>query len=484
MNILTTNSDKVVPRQSTMLPFLVVGSLYRLLQAVRIHQDNNQLVLTGALGFSRDVANVLVESGEATIQMQRGQLFFQGNKVTSNADTAHLILNLQLLFEKLGLGGIRLLKESASIPTLDLAAAFRLFIWALKRQNPFEELTQKLVETKVFWLELISPLEDTLVEPTEGEKDQALKTYGVALTSLKDVGRKVSAQKKSGVGKIIRVVQKMVDMIMDDEKIFLGLSTIRDYDDSIYTHSINVSILTMTIGFRIGLSRKVIHRLGVCGMFYDFGKLSIPKEVLHKHGKLNQGEIDLVHMHPHVGVRQIVQLNAAREMKVYSLLSSFEHHLRYDRSGYPKTNDYKKHPSMFGRILAIADVYVALTSYRPYRPYILSPDSAIGVMMEGSGQEFDPILLKIFVNMMGAYPLGTLLQLDSNELALVVDSPSGIASDRPRVMILQSDGKGGFNKKNTVDLAERHKETGDFLRNIVSSMNAAVYGIQPMEFLF
>lgn len=485
MNSPLANTNPETSRQGSMLPFLVVGSLYRLLQAVRIHQNNNQLVLTGAMGFSRDVAPVLAEAGEVTIQMQRGQLFFQGNKVISTADTAHLIHNLQLLFEKLGLGGIRLLKDAATVPTPDLAAAFRLFVWALKRQDPFEELTAKLVEAEVFWLELLNPSEEIALaaQPVEGKKDQALKTYGVALTSLQSIGRKVSAKKKSGVGKVIRVVQKIVDMILEDEKILLGLSTIRDYDDSIYTHSINVSLLAMTLGYRIGLSRKVVHRLGVCGMFYDFGKLSIPKEVLHKHGKLDPDEIAMVHMHPHVGVRQIVQLNAAREMKVYSLLSSFEHHLRYDRSGYPQTGS-QGHPSMFGRILAIADVYVALTSYRPYRAYTLSPDSAIGVMMEGVGQEFDPGLLKVFVNMMGAYPIGTLLQLDSNELALVVDSPSGIASDRPRVLILQADGKGGFSKTKIVDLAERHGESGDFLRNIVSSMNAAVYGIQPMEFLF
>lgn len=485
MNELDDNLS-TVHQQGSMTSIMVLGSMYRLLQTVRIHQDNNKLVLSGARGFSRDVARVLVDSGEATIQMQRGQLFFQGNRVVARADAVHLVHNLQQLFDNLGISGIRLLGEAASIPPQDLAATFRLFMWGLKRQNPFEELTNKLIESGVFWMELLSPSEEVpVIEATEETKDQAIRTYGVALASLKSIGKKVASRKKSGVGKIVRVVQRVVDMIMEDEKVVLGLSTIRDYDDSIYTHSINVSILAMTLGYRIGLSRKVVHRLGICGMFYDFGKLSIPKEVLHKYGKLSKDELAVIHMHPHVGVRQIVQLNAARETKVYSLLASFEHHLRYDRSGYPESVGSESHPSMFGRILAIADVYVALTSYRPYRAYTLSPDSAIGVMIEGSGHEFDPLLLKVFVNMMGVYPIGTLLQLDSNELAMVIDTPSGgAAEDRPRVLILQADGKGGFSKKEIRNLAERHKETGEFVRNIISSMNAAVYGIQPMEFLF
>jgi len=171
-------------------------------------------------------------------------------------------------------------------------------------------------------------------------------------------------------------------------------------------------------------------------------------------------------------------------MKAYSLLSSFEHHLRYDRSGYPQNEGWLTPVSNFGRILAIADVYVALTSYREYRPYTLSPDSALSVMVEASGLEFDPVLLKVFVNMMGAYPIGTLLQLDSNQIALVVDNPGGVASDRPSALILKPDGKGGFSKDEYIDLEEQEQDTGKYKWNIVSSMNPVVYGIQPMEFLF
>ena len=191
----------------------------------------------------------------------------------------------------------------------------------------------------------------------------------------------------------------------------------------------------------------------------------------------------LIHQHPNAGVNQIVQLNAAREMKVHSLLSSFQHHLKYNLTGYPQ-RDWREPLHLFGRIIAIADTYVALTSYRPYRAYTLSPDSALGVMLEGTGKDFDPVLLKMFVNMLGTYPIGTLLQLDTGHLALVADSPEETNPDRPKVIILEPDNKGGFIKKETVDLAEKEKLTGKYLRNIISSMNPSVYRIQPMEYLF
>jgi HD-GYP domain-containing protein (c-di-GMP phosphodiesterase class II) len=464
---------------------MLVGSFYRLLQSLRIHQENNQLVLAGAQDFSRDAALLLADYEEAIILMQRGQLFFQGDKVPTRPETVNLLHNLQLFFGKFGMSGIRLYKESAAVAPRDLAATFRLFILAANKPDPFAALTEKLIESGVFWLEILRPSAEVLpVTIGDTLQDQALGTYGMTLAALKDIGKKVTNKKRSGVGKIIRMVQKITDLIREDENLFLCLSTIRDYDDSIYAHSLNVSLLSMTLGYRIGFSRKVVHRLGICGMFYDFGKLSMPREVLHKHAKLNQEEVALVHMHPQMGVRRIVQLNAARKIKAYSLLSSFEHHLRYDRSGYPQNEGWTSPVSTFGRILAIADVYVALTSYREYRPYTLSPDSAINVMVEGSGREFDPVLLKVFINMMGAFPIGTLLQLDSNQLALVVDCPSVVDSDRPRILILKPDGKGGFTRDEYLDLAERDQETGAFTRNIVSSMNPVVYGIQPMEFLF
>jgi HD-GYP domain-containing protein (c-di-GMP phosphodiesterase class II) len=181
-------------------------------------------------------------------------------------------------------------------------------------------------------------------------------------------------------------------------------------------------------------------------------------------------------------VRQIIKLRASRDLKAKILLPPFEHHLKYDLSGYPQT-DQKRPVSLFGRILAIADVFDAMTSPRIYRPEVISPDRALGLMLEKAGKDFDPILLKVFINMLGTYPVGTVLQLDTKELGLVVDMPKEGDPTRPQVMLLVDDKQGGFGRGKVVSLAERNPDTGEFRRNFVKSYHPSTFGIQPAEFL-
>jgi len=156
--------------------------------------------------------------------------------------------------------------------------------------------------------------------------------------------------------------------------------------------------------------------------------------------------------------------------------------MKYDLSGYPKTKR-KKPVSLFGRIITIADVFDAITSPRIYRKSAFSPDQALNRMLGGSGTDFDPILLKIFINMLGVYPIGSLLELDTGELGLVMDSGEKIDGARPMVVLLVADGQGGYTKEGGADLAERDAQSGAFRRNIVKSIHPSTQGIQPAEFL-
>ncbi len=106
----------------------------------------------------------------------------------------------------------------------------------------------------------------------------------------------------------------------------------------------------------------------------------------------------------------------------------------------------KKPLTLFGKIISIADKYDILTSWRVYRKSLLSPDRALGYMLDHAGKEFDPILIKVFINILGVYPVGTLLRLDTDELALVVSSPSRNFSKRPLVCVLEKEGEGSYKK--------------------------------------
>ena len=237
----------------------------------------------------------------------------------------------------------------------------------------------------------------------------------------------------------------------------------------------------MCLGQRMGLSRSSLHRLGVCGLFHDLGKLDIPIEIINQPGKLNQNEFEEIKKHTIYSVTQIIKLHAPYDLKAKILLPPFEHHLKYDLSGYPKTNR-KKPLSLFGRIIAIADVFDAITSPRVYRHVAFTPDQALNMMLDGAGTDFDPILLKIFINMLGVYPIGSLLELDTGELALVMDNETTLDETRPLVVLLAENGNGGYATFGVADLAERD-ESGAFLRTIVKSIHPSTLGIQPAEFL-
>ena len=136
------------------------------------------------------------------------------------------------------------------------------------------------------------------------------------------------------------------------------------------------------LGKRIGLSRISLSHLAICGLVHDLGKLGIPKEVLNKPGKLTDEEFKEIQTHPIKSVNQIIKLRAPADLKSKILLPPFEHHLKYDLSGYPQVRNIKS-VSLFGRIITIADVYDALTSPRIYRPEANSPDRALEIMLKG-----------------------------------------------------------------------------------------------------
>jgi HD-GYP domain-containing protein (c-di-GMP phosphodiesterase class II) len=242
-------------------------------------------------------------------------------------------------------------------------------------------------------------------------------------------------------------------------------------------------MLSMCIGRRINLSRRNLVNLGMCALFHDLGKIEIPNEILHKKEKLDDSELKLIEEHSVNSSRLMLKLKASPDSKARILVPMFEHHLKYDLSGYPHA-DWKKPLTLFGKIISIADKYDTLTSSRAYRKSVLSPDRALGYMFDRAGKDFDPTLIKVFVNIMGVYPVGTLLKIDTGELALVVSSPSRDFSKRPLVCVLEKGADSSYTKKEIINLDERDSETGNYVREILETYHPANLGIQPVQHIF
>ena len=459
----------------------LIRAFYMLTRTVKTHQDNNRLLVQGVREFVAALAPWWAENDYLTIQVLRGRFFLQDVKLFYRIESANFVSEMLKYFEVRNLRGLKFSPAIEDSSPDRILSMVRLLNNAELQEHPLPWLLQQISRDGFPWVEIVPHSETSFQEPDLQRKEKVRMTYAHALTSVREVTEKIDSKRRAGVRKLKRVVQNMVDLLAEDESLLLAVSTVRDHDDYTCTHSVNVALLCVCIGNRIGLSRVELRRIGICGLVHDLGKVEIPKEILNKPGMLTPDEILEIEKHPLRSVSHIIKFRSSRELKARIILPPFEHHLRYDLSGYPRVSRNKP-ISLFGKILAIADVFDALTSPRIYRPTPISPDRALAFMLDQAGKTFDPILMKVFANMLGVYPVGTLLILDTGGMGIVVDAPEDDERDRPHIIMLHSGG-GGPEKGQVVDLAEKDLETGAYRRNIVRSLHPSTYGIQPAEFI-
>ena len=475
-------------------------AFYRMVQAVRIHRDNNHLVIQSTEYFIDAVNRFSEDDSRLTIQISAGRFYLQEEKLLFRRETANLINNALVYFEKRGLHGLSL---STAIQRKDLNQVLffaQILNQAEVHSNPSAWIEAQIGDKGLDWIELIAePDPDSLnsldgadsltvamnatsVGQEEKTNKSAETAYAGSLASLKEVIGKVSDNRPAGIRKTVRIVQKTVDLAFEKRSILLKLSTLRDFDDYTYTHSVNVSILAVCLGQHIGLSKLSLETLGICGLFHDLGKVDVPLKILNKQGKLSEHEYKVIQKHSLNSVRHIAKLRAPRELKSKIMLAPFEHHLKYDLSGYPRS--WRSEPvSLLGRILTIVDVFDAITSARIYRTNAISPDEALRRMSESAGKDFDPILLKAFINMIGVYPIGTLVELNTGEIGLVSENPENKDGVHPLVTILvPADGQ-GYTRGETVDLSECETSSGKYKRSVMNTYNPALFGVQPSEYI-
>lgn len=499
--------------QSANLQFLL--ALNKLLFAAKIHQDNNPVLISAVHEFCSIAKSFLEEENEITLLTYGGRFFVQTEKVTYRQTLAGIIDSLLNFFNARNINGLRFFSGIEEVPASQIAFFVRILIAAEKHDDPPDWLTNKLQEESLNWVDYVPASDESLEEiitdappdsqksgDSHGEaissqdnrkekkqdvsikrtkKEESVLIYGYAVRALQYISQTVSSNEKAGINKAMKMVHRMIDLTTEDFSILLGLTTIKDYDDYTYTHSINVAILSMCLGYRIGLSRKSLETLTLSAFFHDLGKIEVPKDILNKPGKLNDSEFKEMKRHSLYSVRQILLLKTSQQKKAEMILPPFEHHLKYDLTGYPQTP--RKNPiSLFGRIISIADVYDALTSPRVYRPFAITPDRALSIMQEGAGTDFDPLLLKVFINMIGVYPIGTLLKFMDGKVGLVAEY-KGDEEKELWVQFLHPSPEKTFVKGKLVSLGSYDSEAKSYNVPIAESMHPAMYNIQPAEYL-
>lgn len=470
----------------------LIKAIGGLTQTAKMHLNNNALLIDIAEKFLRLIQPMRKNEEEVSIMCFDGRLYFQRKRLTIHQSNKRMFGRMLMYMENRGVRSLSFNTRFGGVHSDKIIVFARLLDQCVKHDHSAEWLIAQLKKNDLSWVavndKIFDPADDDMSQPGEirpldeqgAKKAMARRHYFQVLHSVRDVSRKLCAGKNVGMRNVIRLVQKMVDIVTEDEALFSILGTVRIYDDYTYVHSLNVAILSMCLGKNLGLDHTTLEKLGLCGLFHDLGKVAISKQIINKKGQLDKDEYAEVQKHPVHSARLILKLQARRDRKVKILMAPFEHHMGYNRMGYPQIKT-SRGISLFSRIVTIADVYDAITSPRIYRSHPLSPDRALGYMLEKSGTSFDPILLKVFINMLGAYPVGTLLQLDTGEMGLVM-GPSRERS-RPIVQILDAGVDKPYEKGPVVDLSQKDVRTGEYCRKIRKTMHPADMRIQAADFL-
>lgn len=234
-----------------------------------------------------------------------------------------------------------------------------------------------------------------------------------------------------------------IEVVLDNRFSLLGLTANRDYDEASSYHAVNTSILALLVGTALGLNHDQLTALGMGALLHDIGKVRVPQALINKTGDLDPQERALLERHPVHGA------SILRDMEGLGRLASvvaLEHHAHYDLSGYPRLAG-RVRPNVFSRIVAVVDAYDTVTSARRGTSRALRPELGMKWIAAGLGTVFDPVVGKVFLRLMGIYPVGSLVTLSNGAMGLVV-RPSDTLADRPNVQLIRESALG-----DVIDLA-------------------------------
>lgn len=295
--------------------------------------------------------------------------------------------------------------------------------------SPAEILRIKIMDFESVYIgeSIFDDLTNTMGLISETLRDNAVHA---ARGFFFEVDRQNPAASREGVHKLENIVSNMIDEITCNPGATISMNDLRSFDDYTFYHSVNVTVISIILGISMGLGSVGLHKLGLAAMLHDIGKIFVPKDLLNKKEKLGPGEFDKIKSHC---VRGSEYLKDKLAIPYESALAALSHHEKYNGSGYPYGIKGNRIPE-FAKIVAVADVFDALTSDRPYRKaYPMS--EAVEYVMGESRNCFAPEVVEAFMKKVFPYPVGSHVVLSDGCHGIVAENHVNCGL-RPKVMII------------------------------------------------
>jgi HD-GYP domain-containing protein (c-di-GMP phosphodiesterase class II) len=436
---------------------------------------NNAFQEQGRL-FFESLGLGLKDEGEASLRVRHGVLQFNGVRLKFGVGTYAIFKSV---IEEFRTRNVEAVTFRDGLACEELLAF--MFVFAKREKKDGDAYGPLVADLDAAGISHVELEKASGVEVPQGLHQSSARLFFLSILHLRESFARDQRNEPIKISTTRRLMQSIYNHIVEDEGFVYGLTNIKNHDEYTLNHSVNVCLLATALGRRLGLSRPELVDLGMAAFFHDLGKTETPLEILNKPGHLTDDERGIMEKHPFHGAEKLALLKEFKRLPLRAIHVALEHHIKEDLSGYPRY--FKKNDvNLFSKIVKVVDVFDAITTKRVYRAKDFTRAEALNLMLEQSGKEFNPVILKAFVNMMGVFPIGTLVALTSGELAIVQDlNPDPKLVLRPSVKLI-TDAGGAKIDGPTVDLAERDPETGRFKKAIATALDPSKYGLEVADY--
>lgn len=467
----TPLNEATIDRQEYQAARDLLTALFLLLKSARVYEANNDSYKARSERFFVSLRRYMEGRNNCTIKIVKGRWFVDERFLVIDNDDKTGASVIVDRWVELALGGI-ILGDTVNPQQID---AFVRLLWEFPLPNGqrLAKLSDRLIELGVDSISLLAwPKADedqrVTAENRQRLRAEARETFFRSITIVKDAVSSAAKEERIPVARTKRVVHSIIDQISEDEAALVELASIKDYDDYTYAHSVNVCIYGVTLGFRLGLGRRELSQLGFAALFHDIGKVRLPSDLINKPARFNELDWAQMRKHPALGVMTIAKSFRLDPYMARAVLVAFEHHINPDHTGYPSLLEPRT-TNLYSRIVAIADCFDALSSGRVYIKDPIPPDEVLRKLMYQMSAKFDPCLLKLFVGIIGVYPIGSLVLLTDDSLGIVTRThPDDLR--RPEVRVI-ADRNGEKETSLWLDLREGDNRNLEIVRLIDPAKN-------------
>jgi HD-GYP domain-containing protein (c-di-GMP phosphodiesterase class II) len=384
----------------------LIVSIYGAMRVIRLYPPENEAVKNALTDLVGAAKSLMDEDHEIELRTSGEFIFVNSTRLRLDLDNYASFSHLLSVLRKCGVGTVRMTTPAAQREWLVLLSQ----LMALSQSGEdvtVHDVTEKLESAGVNQFELgPPPVTDDDSDFMKRAREAAKRTYSHSVAVTREVMGSVRMGQAPNIKKIKRVVQTIVDQILNEETSLVGLTTIRDYDEYTFTHSVNVCIFSVALGRRLGLTKMQMYDLGLAALFHDIGKSRVPLGVLNKTDGLTDDDWRWLAAHPWLGVLALFQLRGLQEVPYGAMIVAYEHHMKADLTGYPRSVRSRQ-MDVFSKIVAVADGFDAATSRRAYQTVPLSPAAVLAGMRDNPRRGFDQVIVKGLINLVGIYPVGT-----------------------------------------------------------------------------